>query len=225
MSLKLDEAGEDTPLKARLYEPGSRRGEIAEAGVELFFERGYHATGMRDLAERLGVTPSAIYNYFPGKEELLGFILEETMKALIEEVSAHVDPGADPVEKLREAIRAHLHFHAIYTKESFVSDSELRGLQGEARQRVIRYRDAYEKVYRDILSQGVQSGAFMPLNPKMMTYAIVALCTGVINWYKPDGPWSLEEIADSYSALVIEGLRPRNDTPEPYAGDMSGLPR
>jgi TetR/AcrR family transcriptional regulator, cholesterol catabolism regulator len=208
-----DANGERSILRAKLYQAGSRRSEIAQAGVELFFEKGYHATGMRELADSLGLTPSALYNHFPGKQELLSFILEETMKALIEEVSSRIDPNADPITKLKEAIQAHLEFHAAYIKESFVSDSELRGLDGETRRRVIACRDAYEKIYRDILSEGVETGAFAAINPKMMTFAIVALCTGITIWYKAGGPWSLEEIADSYSALVIDGLRARKARP------------
>jgi AcrR family transcriptional regulator len=202
--------GVEPIVRTKLYAPGSRRGDIAEAGVELFFEKGFHATGMRELADRLGMTPAAIYNHFPGKQELLSFILEETMKALVEEVSSRIDPNADPVTKLKEAIRAHLEFHAAYIKESLVSDSELRGLNPEGRQRVVAHRDAYEMIYRDILSEGMASGAFKAINPKMMTFAVVALCTGITIWYKPTGEWSLKEIAENYCDLVIEGLRARN---------------
>jgi AcrR family transcriptional regulator len=46
------------------------RARIIEAAYSLFLERGYHASSMRDVSQRTGVTVGAIYNHFPTKEDL-----------------------------------------------------------------------------------------------------------------------------------------------------------
>lgn len=50
-------------------EPG-RRGEILDAALAVFAEKGYSAGSMRDIAARVGVTEPALYRHFPGKEAL-----------------------------------------------------------------------------------------------------------------------------------------------------------
>lgn len=50
-------------------EPG-RRGEILDAALAVFAERGYKGGSMRDIAARVGVSEPALYRHFPGKEAL-----------------------------------------------------------------------------------------------------------------------------------------------------------
>ena len=52
------------------------RQRILDAATELFIERGYEATSLREIAERVGVTKAALYYHFPGKEDLLRALLE-----------------------------------------------------------------------------------------------------------------------------------------------------
>ena len=47
------------------------RARILETAAGLFAERGYAGTSMRDLAEKLGVTPAALYYHFPSKGDIL----------------------------------------------------------------------------------------------------------------------------------------------------------
>ena len=48
-----------------------RRNQILEAAVMCFLERGYHQTGVRDIAARAGVSLGNLYNHFPGKHDVL----------------------------------------------------------------------------------------------------------------------------------------------------------
>jgi hypothetical protein len=45
--------------------------DVLLAAIELFAERGYHATTTRDIAARVGMSTGAMYAYFPSKKELL----------------------------------------------------------------------------------------------------------------------------------------------------------
>jgi len=53
-----------------------RRGEILDAALAVFAEKGYGAGTMRDIAARVGVTEPALYRYFSGKQELFGTLIE-----------------------------------------------------------------------------------------------------------------------------------------------------
>ena len=51
--------------------PAPRRGELLDAAISLFYEKGYAHTTLQDIADRMGFTKAAIYYYAKNKEELL----------------------------------------------------------------------------------------------------------------------------------------------------------
>ena len=48
-----------------------QRQRVLDAAVALFAEHGYEATGMRAIADAVGIRPASIYYYFPSKEAIL----------------------------------------------------------------------------------------------------------------------------------------------------------
>jgi AcrR family transcriptional regulator len=58
------------------------RKKIVESAYSLFLRKGYHATTMEEIAERLGVTKPALYQYFPGKEDLYAAVAEHGREEL-----------------------------------------------------------------------------------------------------------------------------------------------
>ena len=60
------------------YDDHRRR--ILEAATALFAESGYEATGMRDLAAAVGISPAAIYHYFESKEDLMEALIDDSLR-------------------------------------------------------------------------------------------------------------------------------------------------
>jgi len=59
---------------------------ILDVAEKLFMKTGYHATGMKMLADESGISKASLYHYFTSKEELLLFVLERCNKRLMQEV-------------------------------------------------------------------------------------------------------------------------------------------
>src|SRR3954452_3493443 len=97
------------PRKAKLRpgEPGRER--VLEAALELFGDRGYHATSIADIGVRAGISKSVLYHYFPSKAGLYEAIAETETAALIARVAGSVpaDPGAP---RLRAGVDAFLDY-------------------------------------------------------------------------------------------------------------------
>jgi AcrR family transcriptional regulator len=66
-------SGSSTPYFSDFVE--GRRGEILDAALAVFQEKGYAGGTMRDVATRLGVTEPALYRHYPGKEALYSDML------------------------------------------------------------------------------------------------------------------------------------------------------
>lgn len=63
----------------RTAQLGSTRERILEVALELFHERGYAGTSIRDIADRMEFTKAAVYYHFPSKESLLAELLSPAM--------------------------------------------------------------------------------------------------------------------------------------------------
>ncbi|MCU0703327.1 MAG: TetR/AcrR family transcriptional regulator [Fimbriiglobus sp.] len=95
---------EDPELKAR------REEEILAAAAKLFAERGYADTQMQTLADHLGVGNGTIYRYFPTKEVLFLATVERGLAELTAEMDAIIAGDGDPLDQMRDAVRAYLRF-------------------------------------------------------------------------------------------------------------------
>jgi AcrR family transcriptional regulator len=82
----------------------ARPGEIVEAALDLFVEKGFAATKMDEIAKRAGVTKGTVYLYFPSKEDLFRAVVEEMMGPNIEAgerlVAEHEGTATDLLRKL-----------------------------------------------------------------------------------------------------------------------------
>ena len=64
--------------------PEERKCEILDAAMELFIERGYESTSLRDIAKHMGIAPGLVYHYFDSKQKLF----DEAMTLYVEECTA-----------------------------------------------------------------------------------------------------------------------------------------
>jgi AcrR family transcriptional regulator len=88
-------------------EPGdgaSTRARIQQVALELFSERGYEATSLREIAERLGVTKAALYYHFRTKDEIVQSLFEDQL-AELDALIAWAEGQPPTLETRREFIR------------------------------------------------------------------------------------------------------------------------
>ena len=193
------------------HSPAQRRGietrhAIERAAVDAFAELGYHATSMQRISAAANVQPAAIYYWFPNKEAILVHLQDDFMLQLNRVVAEAVSRQQQPALKLAAAVRAHVEYHGLHTKEAFVTDSEIRALTEEPRAALIAQRDRYQNLFHDLIAAGVADGSFATASSRVATYAILLQCTGVAMWFSADGPLSLDEIADLHVELVLGSL-------------------
>jgi AcrR family transcriptional regulator len=65
-----------TDARPPVREARDTRAEILDVAAELFGERGYDATSLREIAERLGISKAALYYHFSSKQEILRALVE-----------------------------------------------------------------------------------------------------------------------------------------------------
>ena len=193
---------------------GDRREQIRSLAAEMFFERGYESTSIRELAAALDIKAASLYYHFPDKEQILFELVGSVLEQLLDGARRLSQRQEKHELKLAALVVNHGVLHALRPKETTLGDSELRSLTGERRAVNIRTRDTYEQLVVDVLERGAKDGAFDVIDTKLTAFAIIAQASHVGTWYLPGGRLSLAEVTSVHVGLAL-----RMVGVEPIAGD------
>lgn len=202
----------------------STRRRIQDAALELFAAKGFFATGIREIADRVGVTTAALYHYMGSKDELLLEIMTSSMTQLIRTAEESVATAREPAAELATLVRAHVGYHALDPLRSMVNDDELRAVSGQPRARIMRLRDSYEELWAHTLERGVASGVFHVSDAKITRLALLEMCNGVDRWYSSTGPMGPGEVADVFADLALAMVDARRDGQPVRLGNLACAP-
>jgi hypothetical protein len=111
-----------------------------------------------------------------------------------------------PDQKLRLMIRGYLTGLADNADLTSVLLFEHRSLDKKSHARHVPLRDKFEKLWHDVLEEGVQKKIFALSDTGLATRAIMGTLNWTLTWYHPNGPKSIEQIADEYSDFILKGM-------------------
>ncbi len=181
-----------------------RREEILRAALRAFRRRGYHATTLEDIARRIGVRKTALYHYFPDKEEILFQCHRESLGEL-DRIVTEARKLRTPRERLRHIIREHVRVMTD-TLEGSPLAFEVTALSARRRSEIIAARDRYESEVRRVLERGVRQKVFRPVDAKVATFAILGAINWIARWYRPEGALDAEALGDQFAEHLLDGL-------------------
>ncbi len=184
----------------------SVRERILAAAVQMFAQYGYHAATMRDIARISGIQAASIYYHYASKQALLVEIMDTHMRNLNANLQRIAQETSSIEQRLHEAIANHIRLHTTYKAEFFIIDTEIRALEQDQRGAILALRDQYELLLQGLLREGMEQGIFRQVDIKVASYALIAMCTEVATWFRPDGRLSVQQVIDIYSQMITEGL-------------------
>jgi len=177
---------------------------IIDAARREFAEQGYAGASVRDIAHRAGVSMSALYYWYPGKQDLLGAILEEDLEhynqACRDAVAAAGDRAAD---QLRALVGATVRYRVDHPVRSSVVLSEGRSLRSDQQAAYERRLAEAGDRFRDVIRRGLAAGEFTTAQPDDARRFILAACNDIGQWYDPAGAIGVGALADRYATLAL----------------------
>lgn len=198
---------------------------ITGVAVDLFYQKGYFATSVSEIAAHCGIQKASIYHHYTSKEIILFQIHKVTLENLTGYLRGNLDGLTDVEQRMRAAVRSHVRFHLMRQKETFIANSELRGLTPEHYREIVAKRDEYEQIFQGIIREGCAAGAFADVDVKILSYAILTLCNAGAIWFNPKGRMSVDAIAALYEAFVLRGLTSDRPAQASAAGRSATAPR
>lgn len=181
-----------------------RRQEILHAALRAFKERGYHATTLDDIAERIGVRKTALYHYFPDKEAILYECHRESL-AEIERLMKEARELDTASEQLAHVIREHVRVMTD-TLEGSPLAFEVTAFSPERQEEMIAARDRYERELRSIIDRGIEDGEFRQVDSKVAVFAVLGAINWIARWYSPEGSVHAPELGAQFADHLVGGL-------------------
>jgi TetR/AcrR family transcriptional regulator, cholesterol catabolism regulator len=191
---------------------------LAEAAIELFYERGALATTVRDITHACGLTPGALYNHFASKDQLLYLIVRDIHRQVDEQLGVLLATAAhDPAAQLTAAVRFLVSHTAGFKKRSRVANREFTLLTGSRRQEVTALRRRLRDRFAEVILAGAQQGQFnllggQEIGPATLHAAtITTMCVRISEQTLRNYPLSIEDLQNRHAELALRMVGARQD--------------
>lgn len=180
--------------------------------MRVFNERGYEGTSMEALAQRLGITKSAIYYHVSGKDELLRLSVDRALDALFAVVEEEASTTGRAIDRLEHVVRRSI--EVLVTELPFVTLLlRVRGNTRVERQALARRRE-FDLVVSDLVAQAEAEGSIRPdVDPALTTRLLFGMVNSIIEWYRPSRGLRAEQVADAVTKIAFDGLRTGSPNP------------
>lgn len=181
---------------------------LQAAAVDRFYSQGYARTTVDDIVAEAGVSKGAFYHHFRSKDEVFAQIQMELINELIahfEDIVRSNDTASARLEAIVDTmVHTTVDDRAIVT----VWSREGEDLASELRASILVLRDRLGAILVNTIAEGMASGEFKRCGePRVLAFGVVGMCTWVQKWFHVEGTLSVDELAEQYSQLVLNGLR------------------
>lgn len=188
-------------------ENGIGRERVMQVALQMFLANGYAGTSLKSVADELGVSPPALYWYFPSKEDLYSSVIEQAMQEFLNYVRDSIT-DSDPVFMLSQLVRAHVTWQLQQSEvaQAFDLTMTVKGRATEIPESrlapIRKLEHEYVEQVRSILRAGVDHGVFAVDDYVTTAFAIITMCEYVNTWYNANGPLSVAAVANRYEGLA-----------------------
>jgi AcrR family transcriptional regulator len=191
----------------------NRRGELVRAAAQLFREKGFEGTTIRDIAGAVGMQSGSPFYHFANKHELLMAVMEEGLRLGLERSRAVIDAeGLTAVERFRQLVRAHYGIlHETGSDFIPVMLYDWRSLPAPYRRRIVELKDRYDALWQATLD-ALHAEGRLGADARIARLMILGAINFSATWYRarPRGRAGvdLDTLAAETSALFLREAPP-----------------
>jgi TetR/AcrR family transcriptional regulator len=209
-----DSLSSPSPKRERRKE--ARPGELLDAALSLFVEKGFAATRVEEVAARAGVSKGTLFLYFPSKEELFKAVVRETIAGRFDEWNAEFERfEGDSAEMLRYCL------HAWWERIGMTAASGITKLVMSEVGMFPELATFYQQemigpghdLLKRILKRGIDRGEIRPMDIEYGVYSLIAPMIFLLMWKHSMAPCcpvsqQLEPLRfiDSQLELLLHGM-------------------
>lgn len=186
-----------------------RRDQIVERAARLYAKNGFLGASVSDLAEACNLSKSAIYHYYPSKEDILFDVMNSHVTALEAAAAAAMATPGGAEARLRALAHSFMALYVGAADRHKVLLNELDQLPKQRRAEIV-------SVQRRLIES--VGALFVEIAPRLgrepgAPYAAAMLFFGMINWthtwFDPKGAVNADALADMAVNMALRGVKPQ----------------
>ncbi|MBA4054893.1 MAG: TetR family transcriptional regulator [Marivirga sp.] len=161
------------------------RTKILEAAKELFIQRGFEETSIRNIAEKIEYSPTTIYLHFKDKDDIF-YALHQEGFILLNQYLRALQNVADPFERLKAITKAYITF-ALENREfydlMFISRSPMNALSKDKDdEKWVEGNKAFGALTGTV-TQCIEKGYFKGMDPEILSFTCWSMVHGICSLY------------------------------------------
>jgi AcrR family transcriptional regulator len=176
--------------------------KVLRAALTLSRSKGFHAMTLRDLSRATGLSTGVLYSCFASKRDLHQILLEQGVLFTVRYLRQRIRKAARPGERLRDAIRHHIYLSEIFPSWFTFLYMEARNLSRTEKRKAVRSEMATDRIFHEILMDGIREGEFVIRDGRLTAAAIRALLQ---DWHLRRSKYKrLRVTPDTYAEYVAQ---------------------
>ncbi len=197
-------------MKLEIKIPTTRNGKrtfqiIVDTAIQVFYEKGYHNSTIKDITEEAGIAAGTFYLYFKNKYVLYRYILEQIQHDIRQAIAMQVSTVEGRFEKEKVGIRTFIEYalenpHAYnIIWESLYIDKTL----------FVDYYSNFAKRYERGLNQSIADGEMHDVDTELVSYILMGVSNFVglkVLLKLGEDKGSAEEVVDKVMNIIRTGI-------------------
>ncbi|WP_054814047.1 TetR/AcrR family transcriptional regulator [Nocardia arizonensis] len=190
------------------------RKDIIDTAFVCFAEKGYHATGIADIAVRLGIGHGTFYRYFSNKRDIIDHVIDELSERVITALGTDNSPdAATTLEEYRaQTDRIGAALTRILLEDRRIPQLLLfhaTGIDDELTSRLYGLLDTADALTAAYLEHGVELGYLRAdLDTRNTARAVTGmLLAGVVHGLRDTDRAQIEALTEAIRRMLIDGVR------------------
>jgi TetR/AcrR family transcriptional regulator, cholesterol catabolism regulator len=180
-------------------------GKILEHATEVFCEKGYEGSSMRDLSRATGMSLAGMYHYFGSKERLLYLIQKHTFSTILSRLRDRLSQSRDTQQGIRAFIENHLEYFLEHQQAMKVLSHEDEVLEGEYGREIARIKREYYQTCRELLDHYKKEKG-LEFDSRTAVLSLFGMMNWIYTWYNPRLDGKAARLAQDMSNIFFKGI-------------------
>jgi len=194
-----------TPGAERDRLRASKREAVLRTAARMFNEKGFHATSLDEVAERLHITKPTLYYYVKNKDEILFECVSIGLRMLQDAIEIERKRGGRALDQLVAAMRSYVEIVTQDYGMCIIRVGE-DPLPPESRRALRSFKAKLDANFRELVQAGIEEGSIRPCDPKIAAFTLAGALSWIGRWYRAEGPLPPDEIARQCIGLLTSGM-------------------
>jgi TetR/AcrR family transcriptional regulator, cholesterol catabolism regulator len=183
-----------------------RWAELLDVAATVFYEKGYQASSLNEIAARMNILKGSLYYYISSKDELLYEVVRSVHTAGMDNVRSIAAGPQDVLTRLENVIVAHID-HGYRNQPKVALMHEVHVLPANLRRLIAREYDSYESIFRELIIEAQEGNSIRPeIDPALAVLALLGSINSIFRWQRNNPDFAPLTVVRHIADVTVRGL-------------------